>query len=269
MKNILVPTDFSACAGNAVDFAVQSSKYLPLKVILLHSFEMEENIYSDYVGLDKEYKRSLLTDINNKLADIRKEIHDRDGVEVETCVSTKPLFNALEDVTRERDISLVIMGTLGATGFQGKLFGSNTAAWVEKSKVPVMVVPNEYKWKQPLKMLLATNRFEEENKMLDELFFDAARLFNASIEVVVFTEEDDAKTADFINNERKAFEYEARLRKAFMDTKLKVSSLRGSDFEDTLQTYIKDNDIDILAMITYQKEKVFGNVYSAQALPNE
>ena len=40
MKKILVTTDFSGCANNAVDFAVQSAKMLPAEIILLHACEV-------------------------------------------------------------------------------------------------------------------------------------------------------------------------------------------------------------------------------------
>lgn len=40
MKRILVPTDFSYCANNATDFAVQSAKIFNAEITLLHSFEV-------------------------------------------------------------------------------------------------------------------------------------------------------------------------------------------------------------------------------------
>ena len=55
MKQILVPTDFSTCANNAVDFAVQSAKILPVEITILHAFELKGNIYTDYMGVNKEF----------------------------------------------------------------------------------------------------------------------------------------------------------------------------------------------------------------------
>jgi nucleotide-binding universal stress UspA family protein len=59
MKQILVPTDFSACADKAVDFAVQSAKFLSMEVTLLHAFH-PGNLYTDYMRVNKEFNQSQL-----------------------------------------------------------------------------------------------------------------------------------------------------------------------------------------------------------------
>ncbi|MEO7044445.1 MAG: hypothetical protein ABI091_04010 [Ferruginibacter sp.] len=38
--NQIIPTDFSQCANDAINFAIQSAKVLPVKLTLLHSFEL-------------------------------------------------------------------------------------------------------------------------------------------------------------------------------------------------------------------------------------
>src|SRR6187431_262866 len=70
MKSILVPTDFSTCANNAVDFAIQSSKILPVEVTIVHAFDLIGNTYTDYMGVNKEFNQSLLHEVRNKLAEI-------------------------------------------------------------------------------------------------------------------------------------------------------------------------------------------------------
>ncbi|HJY21420.1 MAG TPA: universal stress protein, partial [Hanamia sp.] len=66
MKRILVPTDFSKCADKAIDFAVQSAKIVPIEIILLHSFEVKDNMYSDYMGVNREFNVSMLNDAKEK-----------------------------------------------------------------------------------------------------------------------------------------------------------------------------------------------------------
>ena len=70
MKKILVPTDFSTCADNAIDFAVQSAKILPVEILLLNAFELSGDIYTDYMGVNKEFNQSQLQAVNNKLAQL-------------------------------------------------------------------------------------------------------------------------------------------------------------------------------------------------------
>lgn len=251
MKQILVPTDFSKCADNAIDFAVQSAKIVPAKIILLHSFEVKDNLYSDYMGVNREFNVSMLNAANEKLAHLKKSIEETEGVVVDTFISTHSLYDAITKSVKEKKIDMVVMGTLGASGLKEKLWGSRTSAIIGKSDVPVMVIPIEYEWRKPQNILLATNHFEKEPAILDYLF-ELAELYMSRVQVAVFTDEDDDKAMTFLEHKRKISEYEEYLKDRYNEETLTSAHLSGEDFETTLQNFIKEKGIDILVMVTYQ-----------------
>ncbi len=251
MKQILVPTDFSNAAENAIDFAVQSAKILPAEVTLLHSFEVNDSAYADYVGVNREFNRSMISEANEKLDALKKRIENTDGVVVKTFVSTHNLMDTITNFGKENKVDLVVMGTLGASGLKEKLWGSRTSAVIGKTTVPVMVIPNEYTWKKPEKMLLATNQFEKEAKNLN-FIFELAGLFMSSMQVAVFTDEDDDKAQVFLDNEKNIADYETFLKTNYRENTLSSAHLSGDKFDETLQNFIKDNHVDILVMVTYQ-----------------
>ena len=256
MKKILVPTDFSACANNAVDFAVQSAKHFPVEVTLFHSFELKGNVYTDYMGVNKEFNQALLDDVHRNIADTKRVIEETDGVIVNTFVAVTPLVDAVKIAIEEKGIDLVVMGTLGATGLKEKLWGSKTAALIGKTQVPVMVIPYEFEWKIPKKVLLVSNQFEKDPVILNCLF-DMVDLFMAQLSIAVFTDEDDDKADTFMEHTHNIRQYEKMLKMKYKEETLTASHLYGTDFEETLQWHIKENNIDILVMITYLKEKGF------------
>lgn len=256
MKKILVPTDFSACANNAVDFAVQTAKYLPVELTLFHSFELKGNVYTDYMGVNKEFNQSLLDDAHRNLADMKRVIEETEGVNVNTFVALTRLVDAVKIAVEEKGIDLVVMGTLGATGLKEKLWGSKTAAVIGKAQVPVMVIPYEFEWKKPMKVLLVSNQFEKDPVILNYLF-DMVDLYKAQLSIAVFTDEDDDKGDTFIEHTHNLRQYEMILKMQYKEDTLTASHLYGTDFEETLQWHIKENNIDILVMITYLKEKGF------------
>ncbi len=252
MKKILVPTDFSACATIAVQFAVESAKLLPAELVLIHAFEGDGNVYIDYMGVNKEYNRTVLDDLKNDLENLKKKIEEEDHVAVTTRILRGTVAGAVLQVTEEEKIDLVVMGTLGASGLKEKLWGSKTSSIIGKSKVPVIAVPHKYEWKKPEKFLLATNNFEVDLPQLDFLF-ELAGLYMAQVKVAVFTDEDDDKAETFLEHIRKTPGFEKKLREKYFEETLTSSHLYGTDFSETLQQHIAQNEVDILVMITYQR----------------
>jgi nucleotide-binding universal stress UspA family protein len=259
MKQILVPTDFSMCADNAINFTIQSAKILPAKITLLHSFEVKNNIYTDYLGVNREYNVSLLDEIKGKLDRLKKNIEEADGIVVDTFISTSSLQEAIIKFVMEKEADLIIMGTLGASGIKEKLWGSRTASVIGKSNIPVMAIPIEYEWKKPQKILLATNKFEKEPAILNYLF-EFAALYMAQVRVAVFTDVDNDKASIFFEHKNKIPEYEKFLKEAYKEDTLASAQLYGKDFQATLQDFTREYDIDMLVMVTYQRpfwERIF------------
>ncbi|MEP7266730.1 MAG: universal stress protein [Saprospiraceae bacterium] len=252
MKKILVPTDFSSCAENAMNFAIQSTKVFPVEVVLLHAFEINGNMYTDYMGVNREFNETLLNEEVERLETYKKNIAEKDSVDVTTFFFKGTFKDAIEQVKAEHDIRLIVMGTRGVGFLTEKLWGNKTAALISSSDIPVLAVPLEYTWKKPQKMLVSTNNFEEKSTILD-FIFDLAALYVAQVYVAVFTDEEDDKTAIYIEHNRQLPAYEKMLREKYNEKTLVGVNLIGKQFEKTLQDYIDKNGIDILVMITYQR----------------
>ena len=252
MKKILVPTDFSTCANNAVNFAVQSAKIFPVKITLLHAFEVNGNVYTDYMGVHKEFNQSLLDDVHNKLTQLKAVIEETEGVTVDTYVAVTPLIDAVLQATDDLNIDVLVIGTLGAGGNNENLWGSKTAALIGKTKAPVIVIPYYYEWKKPEKILMSTNHFEKESAMLNALF-ELADLYKAQVQVAVFTDEDGDGAITFLEHSRNMLHYEKVLKEQYKEETLTAINLFGKEFEETLQKHIEENKIDILTMFTYQR----------------
>jgi nucleotide-binding universal stress UspA family protein len=252
MKRILVPTDFSDCASNAIDFAVQSARYLPVEITLLHVLEVKENVYTDYLGVNREFNETLLHDAEDRLNRLKKSLQEKSGIGVKTQISISPLTEAVLEAAAENKSDLIIMGTQGAGGLKEKLWGSRTASVIGKTRVPVLAVPFYYTWKKPEKLLFATNHFEKDPAILDYLF-EMVDLFMAKVHVVVFTEEEGEKALALLEHTRKTPAFEKTLREKYNQPELTATHLFGEAFEESLQDFIKLNQIDILAMITYPR----------------
>lgn len=259
MKKILVPTDFSACAHNAIKFAVESAKIFPANILLVHAFELNGDVYTDYMGVNKEYNQSQLHEATEKLTQLKMSIENKEAVVLDTTVFTGGVKESILHLENEKNIELVVMGTNGASGLIQKIWGSKTAAVIGKTTVPVLAVPLEYHWKKPEKILLATNHFETDPEILD-IVFELAECYKAKIQIAVFTNEASDTALTYLEHARKIPSYDEWLKEKYKDETLVVAHLFGINFEHALENFISQNEIDLLAMVTYKRsfaDKIF------------
>ena len=86
MKRLLVPTDFSPCADNAINFAVGIAKALSGEVVLLNVYEHAGSTYTDYVGLDKEFRAAMMNERLLKLKQLRRSIEETEGIGIGSTI---------------------------------------------------------------------------------------------------------------------------------------------------------------------------------------
>lgn len=252
MIKILIPVDFSECSIKAVNFAAQLSQYIPTQLDLLNVQEGTGSLYTDYVGLNKEFNLSLIADARKKLEKLQAQLGLAQHVVVMTHLVTGEVQETIIAEAAKLGSNLIIMGTSGASGIKEFLIGSQTASVIGHSKVPVLAIPEQYEWKKPEKILLTTNNFEKEANVLDTVF-QLANQLHAKVETAVFSDEDYDDAATLIQTSYGMNAYEKFLKEEYKQTELVATHLTGKSLEETLSDYIVQNDVDILVMITYQR----------------
>ena len=154
-KNILVLTDFSLSALNAVEYAAQLTHQLNTSSILLYhshrhlpaittAFAPPVSILSEKEGTDKLLH---LKDTATKLC--------RPGTAVNILADGRSLVSAVNILVEQQLMGLVVMGITGKSFFEKTLAGSNTVTVVKECSVPVLVIPNGISWQTIKKVVLA------------------------------------------------------------------------------------------------------------------
>lgn len=172
MKNILLPTDFSENAFNAIEYAVQLFKDEECTFYLLNTFTpaaynmttmadghpavmTEEN--------DRKNSKNGLLDIEKKL----KKKFNNSKHTFEKLVAFNLLVNEIESTVEKRNIDLIVMGTKGATGAKKVFLGTNTMYTIKKVNCAVIAVPEKFTYEEPQDILFPTDyKFSMENKFL-------------------------------------------------------------------------------------------------------
>lgn len=183
MKKILVPTDFSKEAENAIKVAAQLSKKHNCELILLHVLDLPMSTFK--IGVPSDLPEAVYF---MKLAHKQfEEIMSKDylnGLEVTEMVDFHDIATGILETCKSHAIDLIVMGSHGATGLKEMFIGSNAEKIVRTSEKPVLVIKNEHT-DFNIKEFVFASDFENDNK---ETFKQATRLaeaFNAKIHLLM------------------------------------------------------------------------------------
>ena len=185
MKKILVPTDFSTEAENALKVAAQLARKHDAQIYLLHMIELPV----DMVNPVGETRSNDLPEAIYfmKLAKKRfSEITSRpylNGIEVFDTVDFHRAFDGIMETSRKHGCDFIVMGSKGATGFREMFVGSNTEKVVRTSEIPVLVIKKEHENFQIKNIVFATNLDSHNRKTLQKVI-DFARLEDARLHLL-------------------------------------------------------------------------------------
>ncbi|CAN5751414.1 universal stress protein [soil metagenome] len=260
MKTILVPTDFSSNAGKALNFAAEIASSASAEIILINVNTLVESPFRGKTTLEKKYNLPMQEAIIKELDELCKEVSETIHVRISSQTYGGTVVNSIVAAAEDYKADMIIMGTLGDTGFKEKLIGSVTAAIIGKVNIPVLAVPLLSEWTVPKNMLLAINHFDEQ-PMQAKAAVELAKLFYAKLTVAVFTDQDTALAVDYIGNTRGVLSYGHELESIYKDTSIEPARLYGHRFEETIDQYIKENEVDVLVMFTHKRSLV-GSIFN-------
>jgi universal stress protein A len=140
---ILVPTDFSECSGRALMQALDIANEYQAKVFLLHVVHE----VTDLTGLDFINSEKMIQDFKGNALDWAKRSLQKqldsfplvNEVEIETIVRQGVPYVEILKVGEEERIDLIVIASLGKSGFAKYLIGSVARNVLKGSKCPVLL----------------------------------------------------------------------------------------------------------------------------------
>ena len=260
--HVLVPVDFSPVSLKTSKLAFSIASHLHVKLVLMHCY-INPAIHSAPYADVYVYDTALLArtedaekNANNNFAEFLQKLIDEIGREkwqsVECEYIIKPGY-ADEDIlsfSRENNSRVIVMGTGGEAELT---MGSVTADVIYNAKVPVLVIPDEYPGKELpeyKRVLYATNfdtkDFTTINKLIGLLKPFDVKVFCVHVGKKECTDWDMAR----LEGMRKILS-EKYERKEF-----NCRFIPGDDILETLETFIKENDIDIISLTTRKRNMI-------------
>ncbi len=196
MKRILVPTDFSAQAENALKVAAQLANRFNGEIFLLHMLELPLQLVNPVSGTGNQNLPEALFFM--KLAKKKfKELIDSpflEGIKVHDIVEFHQAFDGIMEVSKEHNCDIIVMGSNGASGLKEVFIGSNTEKVVRNSIIPVLVIKNEHEKFDINSFVFATD-CDLENKHTLNKAIQFANKINAHIHLVYINTANNFKTS--------------------------------------------------------------------------
>lgn len=180
MKTIIVATDFSAEAENALEYAAAAAKDLNAKIILFNSFTLPPHYANTLFpsnALD-EVKELNISALKKRA----KIVTEKYGVEVICLNSLLDMKEELENIIETHKADLIVMGTAKKSISQD-VFGNTTTAAISRFKLPILAIPLEAKYKGIKKILFACDILKGVHSLILEKIKDFAEKMNAEIEI--------------------------------------------------------------------------------------
>lgn len=259
MKKILVPTDFSKAAFNALLIASQvASKAENVMIELLHVEEplnnsnstAEENLHQD---IDDIFMLKLLEKVNQKISKITHHSKFK-NVKIKPIVKIGNIYESIINVIDKEEPDLVIMGARGINDWDRFLVGSNTDKIVNSSCSPVLVVHKEDEEINFQNIVFATNNEEDIHKSMGKLK-EFQKLFNAKLHILrVITLSDFYTTAE-AEKDLQSFALRYDLEN------FETHQYNANYVEEGILQFSQDNTIDLVSIITH-KHSLFQRLFS-------
>ncbi len=138
MQRILVPTDFSPCAEQALEIAAQiikryQSNGISNQLYLYHCVEK-------YGKDDPTSLRQAKEKAKQRLEALRIMLFNKHQISSGLYISMGQLLPDIKAIANSNEISMVVMGSNGSSGLDEFLIGSNTQKVIRLSNKPVLVV---------------------------------------------------------------------------------------------------------------------------------
>lgn len=245
ITRILVPTDFSEVANNALKYAMGLAAKTNAVIHLIHvkSFPvMDPSFPVDAMSTMIEEMDKISA---KGMEEIRVKILDPAGVNYVLHDTSGFVNDEVETYCKGHNIDLIVMGTTGATGLQELLIGSNAATTIGRSEIPVMVIPPSAHLTPIKHILYASDYTEPEFPALSRLIY-FAELYDADISVI-HVKTDYDRFFDSANN------FFVKNKASIKRENIKLIQTDKTDISEGINDFIDNNPVDMLCLAKHNR----------------
>ena len=255
MKNIVVPTDFSAASKNATDYAASLARDFGAKIILINVLVPPIIIAETSASAFLMSEAEIFGNEKKLLTKEMSRISEKYQVETEGFIREGAALDVILQFSWERKVDLIVMGMKGK-GKSNSIFGSTTTTVIRKAKVPVFVIPERICFSPACNITYASEFVmdREGHQMLEEL----SERYDSNIRVL-----NVQKNTELMAVENAIGKVEADL--SFVKVPHSFNTIESDRIENGINDFLNENPSDLLVMVAQKHsilKRYFGTLHT-------
>jgi nucleotide-binding universal stress UspA family protein len=139
MKKIIVPVDFSEHSEYALEAASILAKKNDAEILALHMLEISNAIINRADNMNQMESLFFIKLAEQKFEEFLNKEYLK-GIKITPIIKHFKVFSEVNEVAKEIDADLIVMGSQGSSGIKEVLVGSNTEKVVRHSEIPVLII---------------------------------------------------------------------------------------------------------------------------------
>lgn len=253
MKTIIIPTDFSPTAVNAMNYGLDMALAINASVILFHAYSVPVSMTDVPVMLVsveelEKNARQQMTLLKEKADHV---VSGKVKIDAETRLGDS--VDELELLCDRVQPFAVVMGTRDSSGLERTLFGSTTMSAVRRLTWPVIAVPPGKEYGQGIRKIGFACDFKDVvDSVPADVIKDLVNQFHAEFHVLN------------VSPEGKDFETDSGefvlLKNMLEDAGPVFDFVKNDDVEEGINEFAEKNNLDLVIMIP-RKHKLLDGLF--------
>ena len=250
MKNILIPTDFSENAWNALKYAQKLFEPSKCNFYLLHV-----SAFIDYPVSPVSPENNEGKEINEFKLLSKEQLNNLQNQVEATFTNTNHMYFGihehgffLESIKKnidEKKIDLIIMGTKGATSMRKRIIGSNAGDVITKVKCNTLIIPKGVAFSVPQEVAFPTDYNIFYSHKILEAVSEMLRLCQGNIRVMNVSRIDNHLTKTQEKNQEYLFDY---LNETFPKNS-SFHTITNKRVNNAIQCFVESRNVDMIIMV--------------------
>ncbi|MCX2720772.1 universal stress protein [Lentiprolixibacter aurantiacus] len=257
MKSLLYATDYSPNSVPALKFAWNLSQKLDVPLYVMHVFDINATFISTvsiaYARMEEtaflrntERLKEFCLEHLAKIPDQKKLI----TVVAENSIASLSILEKAEEI----GAGMILAGKRGSTLMRDLFMGSTASGLIEKSHIPVMLLPEHYEFSSIETIVYAT-AFEQADIYAIRDITHWASLFGAEIRIF------HVSTRDEYAGEDQMEWFKEMLSQKVNYPRMQFELRFAEDIYKALTDYLWEVNADLLAMLEREEHHLISNIW--------